>query len=72
VVEAGLPVVAPSPAEVSHSGTPHSLAPIEKWRDLFASNHNTISCPKHMHFSSSCSDSLYDLSSKDLDNNYDI
>ncbi|KAL3583097.1 hypothetical protein D5086_017429 [Populus alba] len=37
-----LPTVVSSPAKASHSGTSHSPAPVEKWRDLFASNRNTI------------------------------
>ena len=61
-----------SPAEDSHSGTSHSPTPVEKWRDLFASNRNIITGPKLLHFSSSCNDLPYDLSPDDLDNNYDV
>jgi hypothetical protein len=39
---------------------------------LFASNRNTISGPKLLHFLSPCSDLPCDLSSEDLDNNYDV
>jgi len=64
-----LPNVVSSPTEASHSGT---TTPVEKWRDLFASNRNTITGPKLPHFSSSCNDLPCDLSSDDLDNNYDV
>ncbi|KAJ6904142.1 hypothetical protein NC651_021322 [Populus alba x Populus x berolinensis] len=64
--------VVSSPAEDSHSGTSHSHAPVEKWQDLFGSNHNTITGPKLLHFSSSCNDLPCDLSSNDLDHNYDV
>jgi len=71
VADQNLPSVVSSPAEASHSGT--SPAPVEKWRDLFASNRNTITGPKLPHFSSSsCDDLPCDLSSDDLDNNYDV
>ena len=59
-----------SPTTVPHSGT--SPAPIEKWRDLFASNRNTTTGPKFPHFSASCNDLPCDLSSDDLDNNYNV
>ncbi|KAJ6914258.1 hypothetical protein NC651_016501 [Populus alba x Populus x berolinensis] len=71
MAEAGSLVIAPH-AEASQLGTSHPLEPIGKWRDLFASNCNTVSSPKLMHFSSSDSDSPCVLSNNDLDNNYDI
>ena len=67
-----LQTIVSSPADASHSGTSHSSALVEKWRDLFASNRNTISSPKLLHFSSSYSDLPCDLSFEDLDNNYDV
>jgi len=72
VADPNLPTVVSSPTEASHSDTSHSHAPVEKWRDLFASNRNTITAPKLPHFSSSCNDLPCDLSSDDLDNNYDV
>ncbi|KAJ6911930.1 hypothetical protein NC652_022271 [Populus alba x Populus x berolinensis] len=42
MVDHNLTNVVSSPAEDSHSGTSHSPAPVEKWRDLFVSNRNTI------------------------------
>jgi hypothetical protein len=72
VADHNLPTVVSSPVEASHSGTSHSPAPVEKWRDLFAYNRNTIIGPKLPHFSSSCNDLPYDLSPDDLDNNYDV
>ena len=66
------PVISP-PAEVSHSGTSHSPAPVGKWRDLFASNRSTITGPKLPLFSSSsCDDLPCDLSPDDLDITYDV
>jgi len=72
VADHNLPTVVSSPVEASHSGTSHSPAPVEKWRDLFAYNRNTITGPKLPHFSSSCNDLPCDLSPDDLDNNYDV
>ncbi|KAH8499709.1 hypothetical protein H0E87_015081 [Populus deltoides] len=72
VADPNLPTVVSSPTEASHSDTSHSPAPVEKWRDLFAFNRNTITAPKLPHFSSSCNDLPCDLSSDDLDNNYDV
>ncbi|KAJ6989410.1 hypothetical protein NC653_022098 [Populus alba x Populus x berolinensis] len=56
MVDHNLTNVVSSPAEDSHSGTSHSPALVEKWRDLFVSNRNTITGPKLLHFSSSCND----------------
>ncbi|KAJ6914256.1 hypothetical protein NC651_016501 [Populus alba x Populus x berolinensis] len=42
MAEAGSLVIAPH-AEASQLGTSHPLEPIGKWRDLFASNCNTVS-----------------------------
>jgi len=72
VADHNLPTVVSSHTEASHSGTSHSTAPVEKWRDLFATNRNTITGPKLPHFSSSYNDLPCDLSSDDLDNNYDV
>jgi hypothetical protein len=72
VADHNLLTVVSSPIAASHSGTSHSTAPVEKWRDLFATNRNTITGPKLPHFSSSCNDLPCDLSSDDLDNNYDV
>jgi hypothetical protein len=72
VADHNLLTVVSSPTTASHSGTSHSTAPVEKWRDLFATNRNTITGPKLPYFSSSCNDLPCDLSSDDLDNNYDV
>ncbi|KAL3573269.1 hypothetical protein D5086_027173, partial [Populus alba] len=42
LAEVDLPIAVSSPMVASHSGAFHSTAPAETWRDLFASNHNTI------------------------------
>jgi hypothetical protein len=72
VADPNLPSVVSPLAEASHSSTSHSLAPVEKWQDLFASNRNTITGSKLLPFSSSCDDLPCDLSFDDLDNNYDV
>ncbi|KAJ6917771.1 hypothetical protein NC652_019947 [Populus alba x Populus x berolinensis] len=45
-----LPKVAP------HTDGPQAPAPVEKWRDLFATNRSTITGPKLPRFSASCND----------------
>ncbi|KAL3573257.1 hypothetical protein D5086_027161 [Populus alba] len=40
-VDHNIPNVISSPTEAPHSGAPQSPAPVEKWRDLFATNHST-------------------------------
>ncbi|KAJ6874257.1 hypothetical protein NC651_032927 [Populus alba x Populus x berolinensis] len=64
MVDHNLTNVISSPLEDSHPGTSHSPAPVEKWQDLFASNHNTITGPRLPHFSSSCNDLPCDFSWK--------
>lgn len=61
-----LPNVAP------HTDGPQAPAPVEKWRDLFATNRSTITGPKLPRFSASCNDLPCDLVSDDLDNNYNV
>ncbi|KAJ6980662.1 hypothetical protein NC653_024105 [Populus alba x Populus x berolinensis] len=61
-----LPKVAP------HTDGPQAPAPVEKWRDLFATNRSTITGPKLPRFSASCNDLPCDLVSDDLDNNYNV
>ncbi|KAJ6878451.1 hypothetical protein NC651_031022 [Populus alba x Populus x berolinensis] len=61
-----LPKVAP------HTDGPQAPAPVEKWRDLFATNRSTITGPKLPRFSASCNDLPCDLVSDDLDNNYNL
>ncbi|KAJ6986394.1 hypothetical protein NC653_024088 [Populus alba x Populus x berolinensis] len=66
-------------SESGHSVTPEpspygpqAPAPVEKWRDLFATNRSTITGPKLPRFSASCNDLPCDLVSDDLDNNYNV
>jgi hypothetical protein len=72
VAEPNIPTVVSPPTEASPSGISHPTAPVEKWRDLFATNRSTITGPKLPHFSSSCDDLPCDLFFDDLDNNYDV
>jgi hypothetical protein len=72
VAEPNIPTVVSPPTEASPSDISHPTAPVEKWRDLFATNRSTITGPKLPHFSSSCDDLPCDLFSDDLDNNYDV
>nr|TKR85165.1 hypothetical protein D5086_0000250180 [Populus alba] len=71
-VDHNIPNVISSPTEAPHSGAPQSPAPVEKWRDLFATNHSTTTGPKLPHFSASCNDLPCDLFPDDLDNNYNV
>ncbi|KAJ6976289.1 hypothetical protein NC653_031974 [Populus alba x Populus x berolinensis] len=67
-----VPNVISSPTACPHSGAPQPPAPVEKWRDLFATNRSTTTGPKLPHFSASCNDLPCDLLSADLDNNYNL
>ena len=69
----GLPL---TPIEVPnacpHSDVPQPPAPVEKWRDLFATNRSSSTGPKFPHISASCNELPCDLLTADLDINYNV
>lgn len=64
-------VISPSTA-CPHSGVPQPPAPVEKWRDLFATNRSSATGPKFPPISASCNELPCDLLTADLDINYNV